>query len=202
MRLILARHGETDYNQEWRYQGRTDIGLNRTGRRQAERLRHRLSLQPLDVIYTSKLKRAGHTAAVIARRRGVPVRACDELAELDFGKLEGLTYDEIVARYPDWKPDEDGFDAYGGENLAQLARRIKAFEKKLRGDNPAEAEILIVAHGGPLRVLLCRLLGLNIENWRYFRLAPGSLTEVEDFGNQPVLTRLNDVSHIKIKYRE
>lgn len=202
MKLILARHGETDYNQQWRYQGRTDLGLNQAGRRQAERLRHRLSLQPFDVIYTSRLKRAADTAAIIARRRGVKVIASENLDEIDFGQFEGLTYDEIVARYPNWEPSDDGFSDYGGESLEQLARRVAVFEKELRRDNPGESNILVVAHAGPLRVLLCRLLGMDIDGWRRFRLAPASLTVVEDFGGEPVLTRLNDVSHLKIKYRD
>lgn len=202
MRLFLARHGETDYNRQWRYQGLTDLGLNQVGRRQAERLRHRLSLQPLDVIYTSKLKRAEDTAAIIARRRGVRVVPCENLAEIDFGKFEGLTYAEIVEGYPDWEPDDSSFTAYGGESLGQLARRIRAFEKKLRSDNPADADVLIIAHSGSLRVLLCRLLGMNIGNWRRFRLAPASLTVIESSGQEPVLTLLNGVSHLETKYGE
>jgi alpha-ribazole phosphatase len=197
MRLLLARHGETDYNQQWRFQGRTDLGLNRAGRRQAERLRHRLSREPIDVIYASKLKRAEETAEIIARGHGLRVEFRENLAELDFGKFEGMTHAEIVESYPDWRPGDFDFTAYGGESLGQLARRIRAFAKELRSDNPADANILVIAHSGSLRVLLCVLLGIAIENWRRFHLAPASLTVVEDFGGEPVLTLLNDVSHLK-----
>jgi alpha-ribazole phosphatase len=199
MRLILARHGETDYNREWRYQGRTDLRLNRAGVGQAEGLRRRLSREPLDVIYSSNLKRAAETAEVTSRGRGLRLELRENLAELDFGKLEGMTYDEIVKSYPDWEPDGFSFTAYGGESLEQLARRIKAFANELRSHNPADADILIVAHAGSLRVLLCVLLGIDIENWRRFNLAPASLTVVEDFGEEPALTLLNDVSHLKTK---
>lgn len=202
MRLLLARHGETDYNQQWRYQGRTDLGLNRVGRRQAEGLRRRLSRQPIDVIYTSNFKRAADTAGIIAQRRGLRVVPCENLAEIDFGKFEGLTHAEIVKSYPDWQPSDFSFTAYGGESLEQLARRIRAFENELRSDNPADADILIIAHSGSLRVLLCVLLGMDIESWLRFRLAPASLTVVEDLGQKPVLTLLNDVSHLKTRYRE
>lgn len=199
MRLLLARHGETEYNREWRYQGRTDLGLNRAGRRQAEGLCQRLSLEPIDVIYTSNFKRAAETADIITRGRGLRVVTFENLAELDFGKFEGLTYAEIVENYPDWQPGDYNFSAYGGESLEQLARRISAFEKKLRSDDPADADILIVAHAGSLRILLCLLLGIDIKNWRRFRLAPASLTVVEDFRGESVLTLLNDVSHLKTK---
>jgi alpha-ribazole phosphatase len=197
MRLILARHGETDYNQQWRFQGHTDLGLSRVGRRQAERLRRRLSREPLDVIYTSHLKRAAETAGIIARGRGLRVEFRENLAELDFGRLEGMTHDEIVERYPDWRLGDDDFTAYGGESLEQLGQRIRAFAKELRSHNPDDADILIIAHAGPLRVLLCVLLGIDIENWRRFHLTPASLTVVEDVEREPVLTLLNAVSHLK-----
>jgi broad specificity phosphatase PhoE len=199
MRLLLARHGETEYNREWRFQGHSDLELNRAGRRQAERLRHRLSREQLDVIYTSNLKRAAETAEIIARGRGLRVAPRENLAELDFGRFEGLTHDEIVKSYPDWEPSNSSFADYGGESLEQLGQRIKAFEKELRSDNPADTDILIIAHSGPLRVLLCALLGMDVVNWRRFRLAPASLTIVEDVEREPVLTRLNDVSHLKTK---
>jgi alpha-ribazole phosphatase len=199
MRLLLVRHGETEYNQQWRYQGRSDIGLNRVGLRQAESLRQRLSREPFDVIYTSNLRRAADTASIIARGRGLRVAPRENLAELDFGRFEGLTHDEIVKSYPDWEPSNSSFADYGGESLEQLGQRIKAFEKELRSDNPADTDILIIAHSGPLRVLLCALLGMDVVNWRRFRLAPASLTIVEDVEREPVLTRLNDVSHLKTK---
>jgi alpha-ribazole phosphatase len=199
MRLLLARHGETDYNQQWRYQGRTDLGLNRAGRRQAEGLRQRLSREPIDVIYTSNFKRAAETAEIIARGRGLRMVTFENLAELDFGRFEGLTHAEIVERYPDWEPSDYNFTAYGGESLERLAQRTRAFANELRSDNHADADILIIAHAGSLRVLLCMLLGMDIENWRRFRLAPASLTVVEDSEGEPVLTLLNDVSHLKTK---
>lgn len=202
MRLILARHGETDYNQQWRYQGRTDLGLNRVGLWQVGRLRRRLYREPIDAVYTSNFERAAETAGIVARGRGLRVVPCENLAEIDFGRFEGMTYAEIVERYPDWQPSDYNFTAYGGESLEQLARRIRAFANGLSSDNPADAEILIIAHSGSLRVLLCVLLGMDIENWRRFRLAPASLTVVEDFGQEPVLTLLNDVSHLKTRYRE
>lgn len=197
MRLLLARHGETEYNRQWRYQGRTDLGLNRVGRKQAEGLRRRLVREPIDLIYTSNLKRAAETADIINRGRGVPVVPCESLTEIDFGGFEGLTYDEAVKSYPDWRPGGFGFTEYGGESLEQLARRIKMFLKKLRRDNPDDANILIVAHGGPLQALICLLLGIDIGKWRSFRLMTASLTLVEDYGGEAVLILLNDGSHLK-----
>lgn len=197
MRLLLARHGETEYNQQWRFQGRSDLGLNQAGRRQVGRLRQRLSGEKIDLIYTSNSKRAAETAEIVARGRGLRVEFRENLAELGFGEFEGMTHAEIVERYPDWRPGDFDFTAYGGESLEQLARRIRAFTKELRSDNPDDANILVIAHSGSLRVLLCRLLGLAVKSWRRFHLASASLTVIEDFGGEPVLTLLNDISHLK-----
>ncbi|MGD9117351.1 MAG: histidine phosphatase family protein [Dehalococcoidia bacterium] len=199
MRLLLVRHGETEYNRDWRFQGHSDLGLDWVGRRQATRLRRRLSREPLDLVYSSNLKRAAETAEIIARGRGLRVVPRETLAELAFGEFEGMTYDEIIERYPQWRPDHFDFTAYGGESLEQLAQRIRAFEKELSSHNPADADILIVAHAGPLCVLLCRLLGVDVENWRRFYLMPASLTVVEDVEREPVLSLSNDVSHLKTK---
>jgi alpha-ribazole phosphatase len=199
MRLLLVRHGETEHNREWRYQGRTDLELNQAGRQQAERLRQRLSREPIDVIYASNLKRAAETADIIAQGRGLRVEFRENLAEIDFGRFEGLTHAEIVERYPDWPPGDYDFTAYGGESLEQLSQRLGAFEKDLRNHNPADDNILVIAHAGSLRVLLCRLLGIAIEKWWRFRLAPASLTIIEDVERESVLTLFNDVSHLKTK---
>jgi broad specificity phosphatase PhoE len=198
MRLMLARHGETDYNRECRYQGRTDLGLNWAGLWQAGRLHRRLSREPIDVVYTSNSKRAAETADIIARGRGLRIVPCENLAELDFGRFEGLAYAEIVESYPDWQPSDYDFTAYGGESLEQLGQRVRAFREELRSDNPADDDILVVAHSGSLRILLCVLLGVDIENWQRFRLALASLTVVENVEPGPVLTLLNDTSHLKI----
>jgi broad specificity phosphatase PhoE len=195
---MLARHGETDYNRECRYQGRSDLGLNWAGQWQAERLRQRLSREPIDVVYTSNSKRAAETADIIARGRGLRIVPCENLAELDFGRFEGLAYAEIVESYPDWQPSDYDFTTYGGESLEQLGQRVRAFREDLRSDNPADADILVIAHSGSLRILLCVLLGVDIENWQRFRLALASLTVVENVEPGPVLTLLNDTSHLKI----
>jgi broad specificity phosphatase PhoE len=199
MRLMLVRHGETDYNRDWRFQGHSDLELNPAGRRQAEGLRQRLSQEPIDVIYTSQLKRATETADIIAEGRGLRIVTCENLAEIDFGKFEGLTYKEIVKRYPEWQPSHLSFTDYGGESLEQLARRVRAFAEKLRNDNPTDAAILTVAHHGSICVLLCVLLEIDIKNWRCFRLASASLTVVEDVERQPALSLLNDTSYLKTK---
>ncbi|MBI4759502.1 MAG: histidine phosphatase family protein, partial [Chloroflexi bacterium] len=100
MRLLLVRHGETDWNAEERYQGTTDVPLSAQGRAQAQALTSRMAGEVLDAIYASDLQRAWQTAEVIAAPHGLPVRPEPRLREIDFGAWEGLTFDEIRQRRP------------------------------------------------------------------------------------------------------
>lgn len=198
MRLFLVRHGETDYNKQKRYQGRIDTALNKTGLRQAKALQRRLSTEEIYKIYTSRLMRAKDTSRIIALGRNIEVISLESLAEMDFGGFEGLTYEEIIARHPRWRPDSFDFTACGGESLEHLARRMGIFIEEI-GRNPAGSNIMVVGHAGCLRVLVCLLLGIGIENWWRFALDPASLTIMDSVAEAPVLIRLNDVSHLKIE---
>ena len=131
MRLILVRHGETDWNKDRRYQGHTDLELNNIGVWQAERLRERLAEQAIDAIYCSDLRRALATAQVIAFNRELNVIPCKSLREIDFGEFEGMTFDEIQSRYPDWVPTNFDFSTHQGESLDQLASRVSSFISSL-----------------------------------------------------------------------
>ena len=91
MKLILVRHGETDWNKERRYQGQTDLELNETGKRQVEMLRNRLADTPIDLVYVSDLKRAMVSAQVITRGRDIIMASRQALREINFGEFEGKT---------------------------------------------------------------------------------------------------------------
>ncbi|MBC7325685.1 MAG: histidine phosphatase family protein, partial [Moorella sp. (in: Bacteria)] len=104
IRIYLVRHGETEWNNNGRYQGHTDVALSVSGRRQAELLRERFRSIPLDSVYSSDLSRARETAAVIAAPHGLTIKTEEAFREIDFGFWEGLTYQEITARYPhEWE---------------------------------------------------------------------------------------------------
>jgi broad specificity phosphatase PhoE len=197
MRLYLVRHGETDYNLQKRYQGRTNTTLNPTGLRQAHLLRRRFLPEALDRIYTSRLIRAGDTARIIASERNVEIRACEYLSEISFGQFEGMTYEEAIKQYPNWKPDGFDFTVCGGESLAQLAWRAQAFCRILTEDSTSSSSIMVVSHAGCLRVLICLLLGLDVDCWWRFSIGPASVSIMDDVPQTPVLTLLNDVSHLK-----
>ena len=100
-RILLARHGETDWNLQQRWQGHTDTPLNETGRKQARALAEELAGEPIDAVFSSDLIRAHETARLIAVPRGLGVTALRDLRERHFGSVEGLTTDEVFARYPE-----------------------------------------------------------------------------------------------------
>ena len=100
-RLLLARHGDTELNSARRFQGHSDVELSAAGYRQVESLRDRLVNEKIDAIYSSDLRRALVTAETIASKHQLDVMACPELREINYGKLERLTFDEISRLYPE-----------------------------------------------------------------------------------------------------
>ena len=198
-KLLLVRHGKTE-GESGRYYGHTDIGLSQEGVKQAEMLRDRLVSQNLNVIYSSDLKRAFDTAEIIATAHKLKVIPRSELRELDVGKLAGMTFEEMKERYDGaaklLSGQEPDISAPGGESLRQMSVRVQRFVAQVQ-EQPPEQTLLVVAHGGSLKVLLCLLLGISLEHWWQFRLAYTSLTVVETYSEGAVLCLLNDTSHLE-----
>jgi alpha-ribazole phosphatase len=201
VRLILARHGETAWNAEGRYQGQADTVLNEMGRQQAAALRQRLAGEEIHAVYASDLQRAWKTAAVIAKPHGLPVRSDPRLREIDFGAWDGLTYDEIGQRYPQalaaWKADPLSAGPPEGENLSQVTTRVQtALDDIVRVHQ--DQTVLLVAHGGSLQVLLCLALGLVPRARWQFYLGAASLSELRLYEDGAVLVHLNDSCHLAV----
>lgn len=199
-RLLLVRHGDTGLNRGERYWGHTDIGLSAIGLRQAELLRHRLAKEKIDAVYSSDLMRALQTARTIAADNSKEVMVCPELREINFGYLEGLDYTEVSQFYPEvarlWAEGSPELSYPGGESLADFQRRVLGFLVRLE-KQPAGATVLVVAHSASLRVLMCRLLGLDLGHWWQFRLDLGSLSVIGVYPAGGILDRLNDVCHLE-----
>jgi len=200
MKLLLVRHGLTDWNNDGRFQGQTDVPLNPSGGRQAQALGGRLAEEPLDVIFTSDLTRAVETAKAISAHHTCPVMIDPRLREIGFGKWEGQTYAEIARDDPEtlraWETHAPQASGPGGETLAQLAGRIQSFLDDL-GKTAADKTVLIVSHGGALQVMLCLLLGLPPTHYWQFRLSQASLSEVAFSPAGAVLHHLNDACHLE-----
>ena len=183
-RLLLVRHGESEYNSARRFAGHVDIGLTEGGLRQVERLRERLSGEKIDAVYCSDLRRAQLTAERLIEGRGLSITTCPELREISYGEIEGLAFSEIQQKYPELAKQIRNFDLEmafpGGETFMEFVRRVETFKERLA--NHAESDsVLVVAHGGPLRALLCSLLGIGQTCWWQLRVDNASLSIVETF---------------------
>ena len=198
-KLLLIRHGQTKLHRADRFWGKTDIELSDAGIRQAEQLRDRLARTKIDAVYASTLLRATETAEIVASRHKMKITPIKELCECSFGYAEGLTFREISQKFPELAEELRSGKAVsfpGGESLEQLNRRVRGFLKTLELDKP-ESKIAIVAHGGPLRLIICNLLGLGIEHWTQLRVDYASLSIVEAYPEGNILNLLNDISHLK-----
>ena len=200
-RLILVRHGNTKLDSAQRYWGKTDVELSASGLRQAERMRDCLAEEKLDIIYSSNLKRAYLTAKVIASKHKLEIITCPELSEIDFGELEGLTFAEASHHYPEvtrlWVKRSSGLKYPGGESVKHFRQRVSSFISNRLGGHLPEETILIVAHSGVLRTLICHLLDLDFSTISKIRTDLASLSIVETYDKTAVLNRLNDTSHLK-----
>src|SRR5688500_14077681 len=154
--LLLARHGETDWNREFRIQGSSDIELNDLGRAQARGLTQELEHVELDAIYASDLTRARATAEAVAASHGLEVRLDPRLRERSFGNWEGLTRDDIAAL-----PDGAQHD---GESDDEVRDRVLEAVQAIVDAHPGE-QVLVVSHGGALNTLWHHALGERVERW-------------------------------------
>jgi broad specificity phosphatase PhoE len=170
--LLLARHGETDWNRDGRWQGQTDTPLNERGRAQAHELAAQVAGNGITAVYASDLARARETGAIVADRLRVPLRTDLRLRELHFGGWEGMTTPEIEDRYPEeverWRAD-DGSNAFaGGETYVQMSERVVAALIDISAAHPHE-DVLVVLHGGPIRGLLAHAAGVTYGEQRRLR---------------------------------
>jgi alpha-ribazole phosphatase len=180
-RLWLVRHGATIWNAEGRFCGESDIPLSAQGEAQARWLSQRLSSVNVAAIYASDLLRARQTAEQIARQQ-VPLHFTALWRELDFGRWEGLTYSEIVALPANdlrFFNDSLHFAPPGGESLTDLSQRVQQAFTTLVADARESRDLVLVSHGGALRVLLCLLLHVPLVYQWQFQLAPGSLSALD-----------------------
>ena len=165
-RLILIRHGETDWNVDGRYQGQSDVPLNDRGRYQSVELAVTLRESSPSVIYSSDLSRAGESAEILGRALGVPVHKDRRLREIHLGSWEGMLFEDIQAKYSELlklrKLDPRTVSAPGGETIEQVRVRVMAAIRDIVESHPNET-IAIVSHGLPLAILIACYQGRRID---------------------------------------
>jgi alpha-ribazole phosphatase len=203
-RLLLVRHGETELNSSQRYWGSTDVALGAVGLRQAEMLRDRLASEKINYVYSSSMKRAMTTAEVICTGHHLPVSACPELKEINFGRIEGLDFNQVQEQYPDiaskWIQRSPYLAYPEGESLTQLDRRVAEFIARLEKHAAADI-VLVVAHSGVLRTLICQLMALPMTHRWSIRLDLASLSIVETYAEGAILSLLNETAHLMEKQK-
>jgi broad specificity phosphatase PhoE len=149
--LLLARHGETDWNRERRWQGHAEIELNETGRAQARALAGELAADPPSAVYTSDLSRSRETAEIVAQAIGLPFTIDPRLREVDVGEWSGLTWPEVEMRFPEGARRRlaggTGWDH--GEAFEAMADRVTAALLEIAAAHEGE-RVLVVTHGGPI----------------------------------------------------
>ncbi|WP_160309673.1 histidine phosphatase family protein [Rubrobacter aplysinae] len=189
----LVRHTQTDWNREGRYQSRSDRPLTRFGRARAEAAAARLQRGVYTAVVSSGLSRTDGLADLVEGER----RERDERwREVDHGVWEGLTHDEVSARYGEQARRRFGdfwnSQAHGGESGADLWERVGAAWEDLLREH-AGGRALVVTHGAPIRLLLCHLLGVPFsEHWR-FRTDLGGVTALDIYPSAAILRTMNEV---------
>jgi broad specificity phosphatase PhoE len=168
--LLLARHGQSDWNAARRWQGFADRPLDERGRAQAEELADRLAEIPIDAVYSSDLQRARDTATAVARRQGLEPTELQALREVNVGSWEGLTREDAETRFPEgfrrWQNGGTGWD--DGETYGEMSRRVIGAVREIAERHPG-GRLLVVAHGGPIRAIHAAALGLDVEAYRRVR---------------------------------
>jgi alpha-ribazole phosphatase len=171
--IYIARHGETDANKDMRFQGHTDNPLNAKGRAQANELAARVKDLPLSKIYASDLTRAVETATPMAKCHNLKVISNSGFREICFGRWEGLTFKEIKAQWPSsidmflQKPGDVNIE--GGESFQEVQKRAWSAFEEIVEEQKEDTSIMLVAHGGIVRVLLCTALGLDLNKiWAFY----------------------------------
>jgi broad specificity phosphatase PhoE len=169
--ILLARHGETDWNRDLRFQGHADPVLNDAGRAQAAELSSALADEALAAVYSSPLRRAFETARTVAAGHGLEPVAVEALREVDVGSWQGLTRAEVEERFPEqyarWLDHAQGWE--DGETYEEMGERVVTALLELATAHQGE-RILAVTHGGPIRAALAFADGTSHADAR--RLGP------------------------------
>ena len=176
--IILIRHGESEGNRQKRWQGHWDSPLSERGRLQAQALAARLARLPFDFLYSSDLSRARETAEIVAAATGHALIVEPRLRERNIGIFQGLTWEEIEARHPEearrLQENWNEYQVPGGESEALFFERAVTTVEKLAQRHRGR-RIVAVTHGGVLRAMLMRGLGLPREEARSYAVINAAL---------------------------
>ena len=200
-RLIVIRHGETDWNVNTRLQGHTDIALNPQGIWQASQVANALRDEPVEAIYTSDLQRAWQTANAIADATQAPLQAHLGLRERAFGSFEGKTYTEVERLWPQdsqrWRKRDPDWAPPGGESLLAVRERVTHTATALAQQHLG-GQIVLVAHGGVLDQLYRLATGQELQAPRSWHLGNAAINRLLWTPEGFTLVGWGDTSHLEV----
>jgi broad specificity phosphatase PhoE len=197
--IILARHGETEWNVQEVFRGRIDVELNQTGIKQAELLAEHLSHLKLDAVYSSPLKRALKTAEIIARDHKLEVEIAPALIDCDFGQWQGLRLQEVKEKYKElyaeWANSPHLVKIPDGESLNDVRERALGVVNEAVAKH--KGAIVLVSHRVVNKVLICALLGLDNSHFWNIRQDNCATTIFTYENGRFILAKHNDTSYLR-----
>jgi broad specificity phosphatase PhoE len=198
-RVLLIRHGQTDWNVAGRWQGFEQTSLNEEGLQQAHTLANYLRDHSINAIFSSDLPRAFQTASILAAAFGLTPQPDPRLRELNLGAFQGLTYEQIQVTYPHvidaWRADWMGYPVPNGESRLQMQNRAyQAWESIVR--QPWGPEVAVVSHGGTIKLLLMKLFEQDSATIRHVELPNTSISTVERAGEIWRVASLGRTPHL------
>jgi len=205
MFIYLIRHGETKWNIDFKVQGKKDVPLNDKGILQANLLAsyfENIDTENtfLDTIYSSNLTRAYETAQIIGKKLDKKVEIVEDFQEINFGVWEGYYWEDIKIEYKDflkkWEDDKENTPIPEGESYGQVQKRVYKKFKEIISKHQTNSNIIIVSHGVAIKVLIAKILEINIQNLHKFHIDNASISIVE-YDDEIKVKSINNTFHLK-----
>ncbi len=203
--IYLIRHGETDFHVEKRALGKLDVPLNELGVKQAQMVAEYFGGMSLKAIYSSPLRRCVETARPLSLAQGLRISAVEGITEIDLGEWDGKPfrelYDEGGETFSQWIQKPASTRIPGGEMLSEVRERVLSAVLEILESHSPEDDIAIFGHGGPLRIILCAALGLDLNHIFRMEVDLASISAVKFFSNtieeHAAVTKINDTCHLR-----
>ncbi len=199
MQLILVRHGQTNWNKEYRVQGQADLPLNASGKAQAEAIGRALKNETVDAVYSSPLSRAFETAQAIDTFHQAGITTLDGLKELDVGETDGLYYPNLKKEYASffelWSTDAKAARFPGGESLPELQKRVWEAIQSILDKNHSHS-VVVASHFFALLTLICKVLDLGLSDFRKLNISVAGISKVEFLDGKARLVCFNETCHL------
>jgi len=199
--LYLVRHGQTAWNKEEVFRGRTDIPLDETGLKEAELAGEYFETLDIEAIYSSPLSRARQTAQKISRFHSLDVQALEGLLDMSFGRWEGHSLKEVKEtdgeRYRQWREEPHLLRLPGGETLAEVrARTMSTLEEVIR--KHPEKTVILVSHRVINKVLICGILGLDDSHFWQIQQDTTAINLIQHRNGKYILSLMNEACHLRL----